>query len=106
MDELRFKEKEVKLNNQHIIEIGYIAMDLISIHAATREKLYFEEANCYSSVFYLLKECLLKMVDPEYLESHQKIRDFYNQDLSNDWDRLFFHAQNRGDREKARGFYE
>lgn len=87
MEEIRFKEKDVKLCNQSIIEIGYMARDLIQPLAGTREKLFFEEANCYSNVFYLVKD-LLKRVDPEYLDFHGSVQDFYKQDLSNNWDRL------------------
>ena len=87
LQKIRFKEKEVRLCNQHIIELGYMAADLIQPLADTRQKLFFEDANCYSNVFYLVKD-LLKQVDPEYLEMHQSVRDFYDQDLSNDWDRL------------------
>ena len=87
MEEIRLKEKEATLCNQNIIEVGYMAADLIGPLADTRQKLFFEQANCYSSVFYLVKD-LLKEVDPEYLEMHQRMRDFYDQDLSNNWDRL------------------
>ena len=87
MGEIRFKEKKVKLCNQDIIEIGYMAAEAIGPLAESRQKLFFEQANCYASVFYLIKR-LLNLVDPEYLEIHSRVRDFYDQDLSNDSDRL------------------
>ena len=58
MEEIRLKEKEVTLCNQSIIEIGYTVRDLINPLADTRQKLFFEQANCYSSVFYLVKDLL------------------------------------------------
>ena len=89
-DKLRLREKPVELYNQDIIELGYMAKTVVEELAKSRAKLFFEDANCYLSVFYLLKKHLLPLVDSEYLELHHKVRDFFKQDLSNDFDVLRF----------------
>lgn len=87
MDEIRFKEKQVTLSNQGILELAYMARHFIALLSEQKVKLRWEEANCYSSVFNLMKN-LLKEVDPEYLETHGDVRDFYNLKLSRTGDVL------------------
>ena len=86
MDSIRLKEKTVVLSNQQIIEIGYMAQIVISMGKPPT----FDEMNCFKAVFFLFKNNLLPVVDPEYLEIHHEVRDFFKQELSNDWDRLTF----------------
>jgi hypothetical protein len=86
-DELRFNEREVKLSNQQIVEFAYLTKELIEI--ALGEKLFFEQANCYFSCYYTIRD-LLKQVDDEYLAAHRRLSHFYRgtRELLNDEDRL------------------
>lgn len=90
-DQLRFKEHRVALSNQTIVEMAYLTKEMIEPLIKSREKLFFEQANCYLACFYKCRK-LLKLVDQEYLlnEIHKNMVDFYKdgRELSNDWDRL------------------
>ena len=86
-NELRFREHEVRLSNQAIVEMAYLTKDLVE--ATMGHKLSWSEANCYLACFYECRK-LLKAVDEEYLKKHDRLREFYKdgKELSNDWDRL------------------
>ena len=84
---IRHEKKQVTLSNQDIIEIGYMAADIIKGLAKDTVKLTCEQANCYRSVFYLVKD-LLKSIDSQYLRNHERIGDFYDQVLSREGDCL------------------
>ena len=63
--ELRFKEKQLTLANQEIIELAYTTKEIIEYSYGG--KLFFEQANCYSSCFYTIRN-LLEQVDQKYLD--------------------------------------
>nr|MBC8460528.1 hypothetical protein [Deltaproteobacteria bacterium] len=81
MNTIRHEEKEITLSNQQIIELGYFVKDLFGPVVDEKAMLIIDQINCYTNVFYLVKD-LLKQVDPEYLEMHQRVRDFYDRELS------------------------
>lgn len=87
--ELRFKEKQLTLSNQEIIELAYTTKEIIEYSYGG--KLFFEQANCYSSCFYTIRN-LIEQVDQKYLDKHKELCEFYRKDreLSNDFDRLQF----------------
>ncbi|MBL7202825.1 MAG: hypothetical protein ISS63_00655 [Desulfobacteraceae bacterium] len=89
MNTIRHEEKEITLSNQQIIELGYFVKDLFGPVVDEKAMLIIDQINCYTNVFYLVKD-LLKQVDPEYLEMHQRVRDFYDRELSDDWDNIAF----------------
>lgn len=78
-DNLRFREREVKLSNQEIIELAYTTKE--TIEYAYGKKLCFEQANGYRGSFYIIRE-LLKQVDDEYLSlsQHTGLKDFFHKD--------------------------
>jgi len=86
---LRFNTKKIKLSNQEIIELAYLTMEMIK--QTYGQKLIADQANCYRSCFYLMRN-LLKQVDKEYLDQHGIIDRFFQegQELSNDKGRLDF----------------
>jgi hypothetical protein len=92
-DEIRLGKRKVKLTNQQIIELAYLAKDLIE--ACGHSKLSFDEANCYRSVYHTVRK-LLKSADSKYVKAHGGIKEFYRKDreLSNDWDRLRWESKN------------
>jgi hypothetical protein len=74
-NELRFREHDVKLANQSIIELAYLTKDMIEL--VYGQKLTWERANCYIACFYLCQS-LLKVVDEEYLtERRSRLKNFY-----------------------------
>ena len=85
--ELRFREKSITMSNQQIIEFAYLTQEIIK--SCWGEKLYFEQANCYLTCFYKVRE-LLKQVNAKYLAKHERVVDFFRdvRVLSNEWDRL------------------
>lgn len=85
--ELRNKEHQVTLSNQDIIELAYSISELTAPLIEDHTKLFFEQANCYHSMYCLVQD-LLKVVDPEYLEQHARVVGFYRGHLCSDWDRL------------------
>jgi hypothetical protein len=87
-DELRFREKTVTLTNQDLVEWAYVVKELIEV--AFGHKLFWEQANCYVSMFITCKEMLEKHVDREYLDEHVELKKFYQQrrELDNTWDVL------------------
>jgi hypothetical protein len=88
-DELRFQKKMVELNNQAIIQLAYLTMETLEPLIDSGNKLFFEQASCYHSCFYICRS-LLKKVDPEYLKGHSMVATFFKEgrELSNDWDCL------------------
>lgn len=77
-DVLRAKTHNVELTNQDIIELSYMVRDLVTLAAKQRAKLCWEEANCYGSTISTCCE-LLKNVDTEYLQQHDKLASFFNE---------------------------
>jgi hypothetical protein len=96
--EMRFKECTVKLTNQSIIELAYLTMEALEALIESGQKLFFEQANCYLSCFYTCQR-LLKGVDPEYLDYHLDVKDFFREgrELSNDGNRLSWKSGNEAD---------
>ena len=88
-EEMRFKEISLTVPQQTIIELGYAVRMIVGPLAKSHQKLSFDEANCLRSVFCQVRE-MLKKVDPEYLDRHSDVVNFYKQEreLSNNWDRL------------------
>lgn len=88
-DNLRFKKHRATLHQQTIIEFAYAIRMLVEPAAKSHVKLYFEEANCLTSVFYSTR-AMLKVVDQEYLNQHADVVKFYQEkrELDNSWDRL------------------
>jgi hypothetical protein len=88
-DGLRLKEISLTVAQQAVIEFAYAVRMLVEPLAKSQEKLYFEEANCLTSVFYQVRK-FLKEVDPSYLALHRGVVDFYEKkrELDNTWDRL------------------
>jgi len=88
-DKVRFREHEVKLTNQQIVEFAYLTKEVIESCIENNAKLSFERANCYPACFYKVRE-MLRLVDLKYIASHGRIMDFYQEgrELSNDFDRL------------------
>jgi len=84
---VRHEEKTVSLSNQSIMELGYMVSDFMEMLDGEAVKLTFEQANCYQSVFYLIKD-LLKSVDQRYLSSHEGMNVFFNQGISREGDVL------------------
>jgi hypothetical protein len=77
-DELRFREHDVKLANQSIVELAYLTKDMIELVYA--QKLTSERANCYIACFYLCQS-FLEIVDEEYLRKrHTRLKKFYRND--------------------------
>ncbi len=90
LQEIRFKEKDVRLCNRDIIAMGYFVSDVIKPLSDNKVKLPFDVFRCYFCVFYLVKR-LLDEVEPEYLELHDRVHKFFDQDLEEDewhWDTL------------------
>jgi hypothetical protein len=96
--EMRFKERTVKLTNQSIIELAYLTMEALEALIESGQQLFFEQANCYLSCFYACQR-LLKEVDPEYLDYHPDLKDFFREgrELSNTGDRLSWKSDSEAD---------
>ena len=77
------------LTDQNKIELAYLTKEMVEMCIENRAKLYFEQANCYLACFYACRR-LLQEVDPEYLDHHSEVKDFFREgrELSNDWDRM------------------
>ena len=60
---------------------------MIELCIENNAKLSVEQANCYRSSFYAVRE-MLRVADSEYI--HERIVEFYQEgrELSNEWDRL------------------
>lgn len=80
-------EHEVTLNNQQIIEMAYAHRDLIAPLIESRTKLFFEQANCFFSIYYLIRR-LLPLLPENYQREHSGVVEFYETHLGNEWDRL------------------
>jgi len=95
-DELRFQKHTFDLTNQTVIELAYLAKDIIELCIEGNYKLLFDQANCYLAC-YLICRSLLELVDKEYLACHEGLYDFYyrkdNKRLSNNWDRLHWEKE-------------
>jgi len=89
LEKALLKEVNVKLSNINIVELVYITKEMIEALVDTGIKLYFEQANCYQSCFYICRY-LLKSVEPTYLITHETLVDFYEgkRKLSNDSSKL------------------
>ena len=78
-DELRLRGNMVKLCNQDMIELAYFTMEMLEPLIASRIPLgSFDRENCYRHCFYICKD-LLREVDPEYLELHSSLKDFFRE---------------------------
>jgi hypothetical protein len=90
-DEHRSKEVILIVSQQAVIEFAYTIGRVVERFAASHDKLFVEEANCFRSVFYWMRD-ILKKVDPEYLKLHPRIKNFYlkKRELSNNNDRLWW----------------
>jgi len=90
IDEKRFKEHEITLSNQRILELAYTAKDLLEILLEDNTKLSFCQANSCFGTFYTMRNLLI-LVDYDYLaEFHQMLIDFYDRDIHIQFDRLFW----------------
>ena len=87
IDAMRAALHQVALSNQDIIEAAYAHAELIGPLIKSGEKLFMERANCYLARYYQIKKWL-DLVPPEYLAFHRRTVEFYQGDISNDWDRL------------------
>lgn len=85
--EIRLDEKEVKLSNQDILDLGLMVKDFLGIYKAEGYKPTFEQANCYDHVFNLVQS-LLNEVDPEYLPEDSDLRGFFNKGYDGAWQSL------------------
>jgi len=95
-DELRFREHDVKLANQSIIELAYLTKDMIE--SVYGQKITWDRANCYIACFYHCQS-LLEIVDEEYLTGRRKrLKDFYRNDreLFKFDNTLFFEEKGKG----------
>lgn len=82
-DGLRQKEKTVTLTNQEIIELGYYVKEMTELIEENDIKLVYEEQkHCCGSVFHLVGGLLKNFIDIEYLNKHERVRDFYQERLS------------------------
>lgn len=90
-EEMRSKQHDVKLNNETIIILGYLCKEMLEMVTECKAWLFFEQANCYSSCFSILRR-LLKVVDKDYLSIHSRLAEFFNegQELERNGDRLCF----------------
>jgi len=90
-DELGSKELNVTLNQQAVIEFAYAIRGIVEPLAENHDKLSFDEANCFKSIFSWMRR-FLKQVDPEYLKLHAGVVGFYSKrrELSKDNDRLWW----------------
>jgi hypothetical protein len=86
-DDLRYRKHRLTLSNQRIVEMAYLAKDVID--SLIGKKLTMEAANCYTSCFYTCRR-LLKAIDRKYLGKHKDLVEFYKEGrgLANDWDVL------------------
>ena len=77
------REHEIMLDNQSIIELAYLAKEMVEACLKSRVQMSQERARCYQHCFYNARDMLIE-VDPEYLNLHPTLRDFYaeNRDLS------------------------
>ena len=73
-NEIRFNKKTVKLTNQDIIELGYMAKECIDALADQNVKLTFDETNCFRGVAATMRE-LIPKIDPEYRNMHRDLCD-------------------------------
>ncbi len=96
-EKLRLSEINFSLKNQDVVQVAYCIRELIEPLIENRSKLYFEQANCYQSCFYLLRG-LLKKVDRSYLQQHENLVSFYqkDRDLDNSFDRLSWIEPTKG----------
>jgi hypothetical protein len=96
--QIRFKECTVKLTNQSIIELAYLTMEALEALIESGQKVFVEQANCYLGCFYTCQR-LLKAVDPEYLDYHSDVKDFFREgrELSNDGNRLSWDSGSEAD---------
>ena len=65
----------VEVNGQQIIELAYVIKDLNE--ASEKQRLSFEQANCYASTSRFVGD-LLGQVCLLYLAQHPELSDFYN----------------------------
>ena len=72
------KEHEIKLANQSIIELAYLAKEMIEACLKSRRQMCQEQARCYQHCFYTCRD-ILESVDSDYLDLHPNLRGFYNE---------------------------
>lgn len=89
--EMRNRQHDVKLSNETIIILGYLCKEMLEMVTKCKAWLFFEQANCYSSCFHVLRK-LLKVVDQEYMATHHHLAEFYRSghELERNGDRLWF----------------
>ena len=72
------REHEIKLANQSIIELAYLAKEMIEACLKSRRQMCQEQARCYQHCFYTCRD-ILESVDSDYLDLHPNLRGFYNE---------------------------
>jgi hypothetical protein len=91
-DILRFKEINLVLPQQAIIELAYAVMEVVGPLALSHEKMYVEQGHGMMAAFYEIKE-LLEKVDSEYLAMHERVKNFYEKKLDNYNDHLWWEGE-------------
>jgi len=102
------REHEIMLDNQSIIELAYLAKEMVEACLKSRVQMSQERARCYQHCFYNARD-MLELVDGEYLDLHPSLRDFYaeNRELSSYDDYLSwvlpYRVESLGEGEDASG---
>ena len=97
-NDLTFK---TTFSNQEAIEFGYVVKDLIEPLIESHEKLFFEQANCYTSCFYHARRLLTQVKSTHYI--HEPLREFFfnGYELDNSEDRLSWDKDKPEEEEEA-----
>lgn len=81
-EEVLFKKRDIELLNWQILEVAHCVKENLEYHINNKTKLEFSQINSYQGSFYNLKK-ILEFIDDDFLTIyHQKLKSFYQKELT------------------------